>query len=103
VRTIRTVVVAAVIVATMALMGSALAQQSGSDELPDDTVRGKFFDRDRTAPGDDVLGELFPGERGESVLPFTGADLTLFVVAGVVAVAAGATIVRRTRARRAQT
>jgi hypothetical protein len=90
-------VVAAVIVATMALMGSAFAQ-SGSEEQPGDTVRGKFFDRQRTAPGDDVLGTLFPGGRDDSALPFTGSDVALFVIAGAAAVGAGATIVRRTRA-----
>ena len=33
-------------------------------------------------------------------LPFTGADLTLFVITGVAAIATGTILVRRTRARR---
>jgi hypothetical protein len=33
-------------------------------------------------------------------LPFTGADLTLFIVTGFAAIATGAVLVRRTRARR---
>jgi hypothetical protein len=94
-------VVAAVIVTAMALMGSAFAQ-SGSEELPGDTVRGKFFDRQQTAPGDDVLGTLFPGGRDDSALPFTGSDLALFVIVGAAAVGTGAAIVRRTRASKAE-
>ena len=37
----------------------------------------------------------------EGPLPFTGADLTLFIVTGFAAIATGAVLVRRTRARRA--
>lgn len=33
-------------------------------------------------------------------LPFTGADLTLFIITGVAAIATGTVLVRRTRARR---
>jgi hypothetical protein len=33
-------------------------------------------------------------------LPFTGADLTLFILVGLSAVAVGTTVVRRSRARR---
>ena len=46
-------------------------------------------------PDDQVLGKRPP-----SVVPFTGADVTLFVITGVAAIATGAVLVRRTRARR---
>jgi hypothetical protein len=46
-------------------------------------------------PNDEVLGKRPP-----SNLPFTGADLTLFVITGVAAIATGTILVRRTRARR---
>lgn len=36
----------------------------------------------------------------DEVLPFTGADLTLFLVTGLAFVATGVVLVRRTRARR---
>jgi uncharacterized surface anchored protein len=36
----------------------------------------------------------------DRVLPFTGADLTLFIVTGLALVATGVVLVRRTRARR---
>ncbi|CAN5702311.1 hypothetical protein BH24ACT26_BH24ACT26_05060 [soil metagenome] len=95
-RNVRIFVVLVVLAATMGLMGSAFGQE-GSAELPGDTVQDKFFNRGETRPGEDVLGTRFPGQRGESALPFTGSDLTLFVVAGLVAVGAGAAFVRRTR------
>jgi uncharacterized surface anchored protein len=42
-------------------------------------------------------GEAPAARPSADTLPFTGADLTLFVVIGLGAIAAGATIVRRTR------
>ena len=52
--------------------------------------------------GPGVLGtaeEEGPSTLGDSVLPFTGGDLVLFVVVGAGAIVLGATIVRRTRSR----
>jgi hypothetical protein len=46
-------------------------------------------------PDDQVLAKRPP-----SNLPFTGADLTLFVITGVAAIATGTILVRRTRARK---
>ena len=39
----------------------------------------------------------------DPVMPVTGADITLFGVTGIAAIATGAVLVRRTRARREQT
>ena len=48
--------------------------------------------------GEQIGDEVVPAARPSAdTLPFTGADLTLFVVIGLGAIAAGATIVRRTR------
>lgn len=44
--------------------------------------------------------EQILGKRPPSNLPFTGADVTLFVITGVAAIATGTILVRRTRARR---
>jgi hypothetical protein len=41
-----------------------------------------------------------PFPPGDHVLPFTGADVTLFIITGVAAIATGTVLVRRTRARR---
>lgn len=46
-------------------------------------------------PPDQILGKRPPNN-----LPFTGADVTLFVITGVAAIATGTVLVRRTRARR---
>lgn len=47
------------------------------------------------APGPHVLPKRPP-----SNLPFTGADVTLFVITGLAAIGTGMVLVRRTRARR---
>ena len=39
----------------------------------------------------------------DSVLPITGADLTLFLITGLAAIATGTVLVRRTRAARRET
>ena len=58
--------------------------------------------------GPDVEAEVIGTDEGtgnnevgsdSSTLPFTGADLTLFVVIGACAIGAGAFLVRRTRQR----
>jgi hypothetical protein len=72
----------------------------GEEVCPDDEVRN---------PDTDVQAELL--ERGaqptgvapaaeESPLPFTGADVTLFLVTGAALVVTGTVLVRRNRTRR---
>ena len=92
---------ALVLGAAFAVSGSAAAQvsiergcfvdQYGPKVCPSDTTKDPDTDVDA-----DVL------ERGSSskTLPFTGADLTLFVVTGGALVATGALVVRRARAGR---
>ena len=45
-------------------------------------------------PNHQILGKR------PSNLPFTGADLTLFIITGIAAIVTGTMLVRRTRARR---
>jgi hypothetical protein len=94
---------ALVLGAALAVSGSAAAQveieaggecfvdRYGPRVCPSDTTKDPDTDVDA-----DVL------ERGSSSreLPFTGADLTLFVVTGGALVATGALVVRRARAGR---
>ena len=99
-RTFRTTVIVAMILASMSLAGAALAQSA--EQPPDDQVLDEVI-RNEQPEGPNLLPELQPrGEQPDvapNVLPFTGADLTLFVVVGAVAVATGTLIVRRARSR----
>jgi hypothetical protein len=91
------------VMTAMILVGTAAAQEKdpysneGPKVLPSVIERGE---PDRP----DVVEEEFipppPEERGP--LPFTGADLTLFVATGLAAIATGSVILRRTRARNLQ-
>jgi hypothetical protein len=57
-------------------------------------------ERETTPPPPDETPPPPQDERGP--LPFTGADLTLFLATGMAAVATGSVIVRRTRTRNDQ-
>ena len=61
------------------------------------TVLPTLIRKEPQAPPDQVEPNRF-GDRGEE-LPFTGADLTLFVATGLAAIGTGAVIVRRTRSK----
>jgi hypothetical protein len=86
VRGLKLFFVAAVAVAAMALAGPALAQ--GSGEGP--KVGGARLTRN-------TGGAAVQERAGTSALPFTGADLALFVVIGGAAIGAGMLIVRSRR------
>ncbi len=101
-RSIRILLVTAFVAVAMGVMGSAFAQ---SNEQPPN-VLPKRINNQGPNNGNDVAPGFFsrPSERGAtapSALPFTGADLTLFGVVGVIAVAGGVVLVRRTRHRTA--
>lgn len=88
----------------MSLVGTAGAQENdpysndGPRILPSVIERGEpdrpeaVLNRDTTPPPREERGPL----------PFTGADLTLFVATGLAAVATGSVVVRRTRSRSVQ-
>lgn len=90
--------------AALAFTGSASAQVriGGEDCLVDNYGPEGVCPSETTRdPDNDVDAEVL--ERGGSsreTLPFTGADLTLFVVTGGALVATGALVVRRARAGR---
>lgn len=76
----------AIIIAAVFLVlvsaGSVLAQ------YPPD-VKGN------TIRGEEQPTTVLPDEEGEETLPFTGADVTLFAIAGISAVTIGTLVVRR--------
>jgi LPXTG-motif cell wall-anchored protein len=95
-------VLVGLVLASMSLAGAAFAQSA--EQPPEDEVRGEVIRNvppEEEAPG--VLPSLQqPSEDQEvapEVLPVTGADLTLFVVAGAAAVGLGTLLVRRARSR----
>jgi hypothetical protein len=77
------------------LIGPAGAQQKDPYSNDGPNIGPSVIEEpERPAVTDDVTP---PSGRGP--LPFTGADLTLFVATGIAAVATGSVIVRRTRSR----
>jgi hypothetical protein len=79
----------AILMALAAFSSAALAQQEGySNNEPDVDVRFGTTNQ----PSIDE-------EAGEGLLPFTGADLTLFVATGLAAIGTGVVVLRRTRPR----
>jgi LPXTG-motif cell wall-anchored protein len=68
---------------------AALAQEGSGPEPDNPGIEGETIN-----PNPNDLGE---NEGDGGVLPFTGADITLFVVIGLAAIGTGTLIVRRTR------
>jgi hypothetical protein len=84
-------VVAMFVAILMTLSSAALAQQEGySNNEPDTEVR--FGTTNQPSVDEDAAA-------GEGLLPFTGADLTLFVATGLAAIGTGVVVLRRTRPR----
>jgi hypothetical protein len=92
---LRIAVVGLMVAAFMALGGVALAQGSG-DSPPEEEVGPNVIHQ----PGPVPAPEAGPSiqERGQT-LPFTGGDVTLFVIVGAGAVALGTIAVRAARAK----
>jgi hypothetical protein len=80
-------VIAFLVVAVMALMGPALAQGSAEEPPP---VTEPREERRSPEPAPEVAGE-------PTVLPVTGGDVMLFVLAGGATVAVGTALVRKAR------
>jgi hypothetical protein len=70
-----------------------------SDEVrePESEVGADLLRRPSTPPDTPAAGD-----EDATTLPFTGADVTLFLVTGVALVATGSVLVRRTRTRRSE-
>ena len=83
-----------------AVMLAATATAAPKERYSDDGPTGDVITRDSGYSGDsgDVLGGTTEDPQG-SALPFTGADITLFVATGLAAIGTGAFIVRRARTR----
>jgi len=79
--------------------GECFFDPYGDKVCPDDQVRD---------PKTEVQADLLsrpstpPDSPSDSPLPFTGADVTLFLVTGGALVATGAVLVRRNRTRRSE-
>lgn len=67
---------------------------------PDDTVLPTRLTNPPTPEDDETL--VLGNRQPNNTLPFTGADVTLFVATGLAAIATGAVLVRRSRARRTE-
>jgi hypothetical protein len=94
VKLIRTLVVVSIVLASVAAMGSAFAQ--GSAESPPPEVQGGGFGPHEEGPSGEAVGPTNLGPQG-GALPFTGGQVLVLAAVGVVAVAAGTALVRRTR------
>ena len=84
------IIIAAVILA-LATVGPAAAQYP--PKVKGNQIQGNERPTQNEAP------LVLPQQAEPESLPFTGADLTLFVVAGLSAVGIGMLVVRRTRRR----
>ena len=94
------------VMTAMFLTGAAAAQENDKYSNDGPKILPSVIERDEPERPDAVINERITppdepaDERGP--LPFTGADLTLFVSTGLAAVATGSVIVRRTRSRNPQ-
>lgn len=96
------VVGALTLAGALLMMGTALAQQDPyGNGRPE--VGGTQLTRPGIQPGASLLrrSPRTQGAVSES-LPFTGADLTLFVATGLAVIATGTVILHRSRAARAR-
>ena len=96
------VVISAVALAgALMLMGTALAQQDPyGNGRP--VVSPNLITRPANQPASNLLRRSPNVQGAAQTLPFTGADLTLFVATGLGAIATGAVILHRSREGRAR-
>lgn len=91
----RGIAVALMALVFAAMMAVTAAAAPPKERYSDDGPKGDVITRDSQ---DDVLGGTEADPQG-GALPFTGADITLFVATGLAAVGTGIFIVRRARTR----
>jgi hypothetical protein len=94
-KAVKLLVAAMMVIAMMSLGGVALAQE-GSGEQPPVVEPDRI---NRPGPSNpDVAPSI--QQRGETTLPFTGSDVTMFVVIGAGAVGLGALVLRVSKVRK---
>jgi len=102
VRSAKVILSSLVVVVLMGFFVPALADhRSGSGDQPpvvDPNVLDENEGRDS-----DVLGNVESGSESDGVLPFTGSELTLFVLIGAVAIGAGVLTLKTVKTRRGET
>lgn len=96
----KALLVAGVVCALVAMTGTAFAQNtSGTVKKP--KVEAETLTSGESQPAFFEGGTDNGGDSGgPTVLPFTGADVTLFLVIGLAAIGVGAVLVRRAGAKR---
>src|SRR5687768_12188832 len=92
------------VMTAMFVVGSAAAAEKDPYSNRGPKVLPSVIERGEPDRPDVVEEEIIPPppEEERGPLPFTGADLTLFVATGLAAIATGSVILRRTRARNLQ-
>jgi hypothetical protein len=96
-KAVKLVVAAMMVIAMMSLGGVAVAQE-GSGEQPPQVGPGRI---DRPGPNPPDVAPTIQ-ERGGTALPFTGSDVTLFVLVGAGAVGLGTVVLRVSKARKVE-
>lgn len=95
------VISALALAGALMMMGTALAQQDPyGNGRP--VVSPNLITRPASQPASNLLRRSPNVQGATQTLPFTGADLTLFVATGLGAIATGAVILHRSREGRAR-
>jgi hypothetical protein len=95
-KAVKLFVAAMMVIGMMALGGVAWAQEGSGEQPP--VIEPERVNR--PGPGPDVAPTI--QERGGTALPFTGSDVTTFVVVGAGAVGLGALVLRVSKARKVE-
>jgi len=100
VRSAKVILSSLAVVVLMGFFVPALANHGSGDSPPvvDPNVLDENEGRDS-----DVLGNVESGSESDGVLPFTGSELTLFVLIGAVAIGAGVLTLKTVKTRRGET
>jgi LPXTG-motif cell wall-anchored protein len=98
----RNSLVVAVLACLLLVVGSAAALAQEESGTVEGNEQQPEVQADTVQPAAEVEGSVEDAaEGGGNTLPFTGADVTLFVIIGVAAIGTGTLIVRRTRPSKA--
>ena len=96
-KAVKLILAAMMVIAMMSLGGVAVAQEGSGEQPP-------IVQPDRTQRPGPNAPEVAPTiqERGGTALPFTGSDVTLFVLVGAGAVGLGTVVLRVSKARKVE-